>query len=258
MSLLLLAILLSSAPGATVTASRFSHDDWTNVLFRFVDEHGLVDYQALAQDRVILDRYLSAVRSVSPKSQPELFPAPADQLAYYLNAYNALVFDGVLMRGPEEESVWKGGLISGYRFFVAMKVIVGGEKTNLKKLEDKMIRRQFQDPRVHAALNCASISCPRLPRKAFDPEHVDDELDAAMREFVGNEKNVRVDHASQVVYLSRIFSWFAEDFLTDEKGRGNERPSLIDYVNRYRSPEARISEKFKVRFLEYDKGINSG
>lgn len=131
-----------------------------------------------------LDSWLARLARQGPKSEPSLFPERNDRLAYYVNAYNALVFQGVLSRGPEKESVWKGGLFSGYSFFVSMKVRLDGETWSLKALEDDLIRKGFADPRIHAALNCASIGCPRLPREAFVPEKLEAQLDAAMREFV--------------------------------------------------------------------------
>ena len=133
---------------------------------------------------------------------------------------------------------------------------MGGEKTNLKRLEDKVIREGFTDPRVHAALNCASVSCPRLPKKAFDSERLDEELDAAMAEFVSSEKHIRLDHASQELHLSRIFDWYREDFLDYERRHSNPEPTLIDYVNRYREEGARVPQNYTVRFLKYDKRIN--
>jgi hypothetical protein len=238
------------------SSSSFSYSGWNAVLSKVVDDRGTVDYGALAKDRAALDRFLTAVERTSPDSNPALFPARADQLAYYLNAYNAWVFRGVLARGPERESVWRGGLVSGYSFFVGMDVVLGGVKTNLKKLEDKTVRAQFADPRVHAALNCASLGCPRLPRKAFEPPTLDAELDAAMREFVSEERNVAVDAAARTVTLSKIFDWFAGDFLAFEKKQGNADPNLIDYVNRYRPAGARVPRDLKVRFAAYDKRLN--
>ena len=246
--------LLSAGGVRASDGEAFSHDDWTSVVERYVDEAGLVDYERLAGDRAALDRYLDEVHRISPLSHPERFPTRNDALAYYLNAYNALVFEGVLSRGPERKSVWRG-LISGYAFFVRMKVTIGDEETNLRKLEDT-IRKDFADPRVHAALNCASIGCPRLPRKAFDHRRLDEELAAAMREFVSDERHVRFDANSRTVHLSKIFDWFKDDFLDHERLNGREKPRLVDYVNRYRLPEAAIPPSSRVRFLKYDKGIN--
>lgn len=238
-----------------LAAERFSHADWTAVLERFVDDKGLVDYGSLADDRTVFDRYLTSIEQVSPKSHPNLFPTDHEALAYYINAYNAQVFNGVLDRGPEQKSVWRG-LISGLNFFVRMPIVVGGEKTNLKQLEDNVIRKDFKDPRIHAALNCASLGCARLPRKAFEAERLDEELDAAMEEFVADPRNVQIDDGRGVVSLSKVFRWFKSDFLDDERRRGNPDGSLIDYVNRYRASAEQIPSTYKVRFLDYDKRIN--
>lgn len=251
-----LLALPAAAAGETKAPPAFSHDDWTAVLQRFVDDRGLVDYTGLAQDRAVFDRYLAAVRAVSPRSHPGRFPTRDDALAYYLNAYNAQVFQGVLSRGPEAESVWRG-LIPGYGFFVGMDIVVGGETTNLKTLEDEWIREGFRDPRVHAALNCASLGCPRLPRAAFEPARLDEQLDAAMRGFVGEERNCRVDAAARTVTLSKIFDWFRGDFLAYQREQGDGDPALIGYVNRFRAPGERIPGDYRVEFAPYGKGINA-
>ena len=249
---MLAAGLVSS--GQAIAA--FSHDQWTAVLERFVDDAGRVDYHALNADRTQFDDYVRRIETDGPRSSPEEFPTRNDRLAYYINAYNALVFDAVLDRGPEEKSVWRG-LISGLKFFVRTKVTVDGEVTNLKRLEDDLIRDQFADPRIHAAVNCASISCPRLPREAFTAPMLDAQLDAAMREFVSTASHVHVDDASETIYLSKIFDWFTDDFLEWEQAQGATEPTLVGYVNRYRAPDSRLPEGYRVRFLKYDKGINS-
>lgn len=252
----LAAALLLAAGGPAAAAEPFRHDDWTAVLERFVDGRGLVDYQGLARDRAVFDRYLEAVERFSPRATPERFPTRDHALAYYLNAYNALVFQGVLARGPETESVWRG-LVSGLAFFVRMKVTVGGERMSLKHLEDELIRKGFQDPRIHAALNCASISCPPLPRQAFAAATLDTQLDAAMRAFVADPRNCQVDHRAERVRLSGIFDFFPADFLAYERAEGNPDPNLIDYVNRYRAADAQLPRGYRVAFFEYDKGINA-
>ncbi|MCG8457594.1 MAG: DUF547 domain-containing protein, partial [Holophagales bacterium] len=122
-------------PEAPGEPESFDHSDWTRVLQRFVDERGMVDYEGLYRDRGVFDGYLRSVETYSPESNPGLFPTRDHALAYYLNAYNAQVFAGVLSRGPEKRSVWRG-LISGLEFFGRMKIVIGGRRTNLKKLED--------------------------------------------------------------------------------------------------------------------------
>jgi hypothetical protein len=241
----LAGVTISRMAGAAEPASPgFSHDVWGKVLREFVDNRGRVDYAALASSRQDLDTYVSRIEKEGPRTTPQAFPSSAHKLAYYLNAYNALVFKGVLARGPEKESVWKGGLISGYSFFVGMKVRVDGEETSLKSFEDKVIRAQFKDPRIHAALNCASIGCPRLPQEAFEPSRLEQQLDAAMTEFVEEERNVSLNEK-------------ARDVLDHEKAKGTARPVLIDYINRYRKSKPALDRTLKVRFFDYDKRINS-
>jgi hypothetical protein len=248
------AVLALASPARA--ASKFPYDDWNKVLGKFVDVRGYVNYDALAKDRADLDRFLAAIERTSPRSSPELFPAKNDQLAYWLNAYNAQVFKGVLARGPEKESVWKGGLISGYSFFVGMDIVLGGEKLNLKKLEDKTVREGFKDPRVHAALNCASKSCPRLPQVAFDPEKLDEQLDEGMRGFVAEARNVMIDDVAKTVTLSKIFDWFSGDFTGYEKAHGNPDGTQADYANRYRGALPKIPKGYAMKFFEYDKSVN--
>lgn len=240
----------------STSSEPFSHADWRTVLERFVDARGLVDYRGLAEHREVFDRYLASIRTVSPESAPERFPGAHAALAYYLNAYNAMVFEGVLTKGPDLDSVW-GWTGTGAGFFVGMKITIGGRKTNLKKLEDDVVRAQFHDPRIHAALNCASLGCPRLPQEPFLDETLDAQLDAAMMEFVARPDVVQVDSSSGSVTLSKIFDWFAEDFLAHERSRGAAEPSVIGYVNRCREPSALIPLGSRVEFAPYDKRLNS-
>ena len=247
-------LLVATALPVSHAATEYDPGLWAAVLEAYVDDRGFVDYAGLSEDREVLDRYLAQVKSTGPESNPELFPDRWHELAFYINAYNALVFEGVLARGPETESVWKG-LISGLNFFVRMDILIDGQQTNLRNLENKVIRDRYGDPRIHAALNCASVSCPRLPRMPFDAENLDRELDQAMAEFVANPDHVRVQE--DTLYLSKIFDWFEEDFTDFEKSNGNTTPHITDYINRYMPAGQEISPDLKVRYVKYDKGINS-
>ena len=249
-TLMLLALLPPAA-----SAASFSHADWTAVLERFVDDRGRVDFAALDRDRTALDRYLSSLERVSPDSSSALFATRAEQLAYWINAYNAAVVAGVLDRGVETPSVWGDGFF-GIGFFTVERARLGGRRMSLKSLEDDIVRARFRDPRVHAALNCASIGCPRLPRRAFEGATLEADLDAAMREFVAEPRNCKVDLAARTVWLSKIFDWFEDDFVGFEKERGTAGSRVIDYVNRYRADGAQIPPGLRVRFLEYDKRLN--
>lgn len=237
------------------TVKAIDHGPWTASLSRFVDERGLVDYRGLAKDRATFDAYVQLVETVSPQNRPDLFPTRNHELAFYLNAYNALIFKGVLARGPEEESVWKG-LVSGLNFFKMMSIVVGGRSTNLSDLENDIIRARYLDPRIHAALNCASIGCPRLRREAYLPENLDAQLDQACRDWVNDPYHVAPDPAGARVRVNKIFDWFADDFKNEEKRRGAAAPGTLSWINRYRSSEAQIPANYRLEINDYDKAIN--
>jgi hypothetical protein len=234
-------------------AAAFSYDDWNDVLALYVDGNGLVDYQGLAADREALDRFVALIETTGPKSDPQAFPTREHKLAYYINAYNAHVFKGVLGLSPDAKTVW-GVTGTGLGFFVRMKVIVDGEKMSLKSLEDDIIRDGFKDPRIHAALNCASVGCPQLPRVPFSPERLDEQLEAEMTKFVNEERNCKIDEAAGTATLSKIFDWFRKDFEEFEAERGGG--GLREYINRYRPADSQLSAGLKLKFSKYDKRLN--
>ena len=255
-SRLVLAIVCAMVLGTMSTPARaadFSYDDWNEVLETYVDHNGLVDYQGLAADRQALDRFVALIETTGPKSDPDAFPTREHQLAYYINAYNAHVFKGVLELAPDVKTVW-GFSGTGLGFFVRMKVIVDGEKMSLKSLEDDIIRDGFKDPRIHAALNCASVGCPQLPRVPFLPERLDEQLEAEMTKFVNEERNCRIDRDAGTATLSKIFDWFRKDF--EEYEAANGGGGLREYINRYRPGDSRLSADLKLKFSKYDKRLN--
>ncbi|ANM31441.1 hypothetical protein ABI59_20485 [Acidobacteria bacterium Mor1] len=251
---ILVALWALASPLFAGGAPADPHGDWARALGTHVDEQGLVDYIGLAEDREALDRYLAFVHRVSPDSAPDAFPTRDHELAHYLNAYNALVFEGVLGLEPGIDTVWGNG--DGAGFFSNMPVLVGGTKTNLQDLENKIIREQYRDPRIHAALNCASMGCPRLPMEPFRGETLDAQLDAAIREFVNDPRHVGFDAAAGTVRLSKIFDWFAGDFIADQERNGHPDRTALGYINRYRAAGSEIPANARVEIPAYDKRLN--
>lgn len=190
------------APGA------FPHVQWTQILQKSVDTVGRVDYKGLQEHPEELRAYTALLAAYGPDNHPELFPDRTDQLAYWLNAYNANVIAGVV-DWPGLISVGQDK-ITQTRFFYLSFYEIGGSYYSLHGLENDVIRAQFQDPRVHFALNCDSMGCPRLPQEAFVPERLEQQLDAAALEFVNNPQKVRVE--GNTLYVSQIFEWYAGDF----------------------------------------------
>lgn len=217
--------------------------DWALVLANYVDAQGRVDFRGLAGNPAPLDRVVADIAGRAPNNDPASFPNRADALAFHLNAYNALAMAQVLRFDIPDRLSMLGRL----NFFKLTQVTVGGMKLSLYDYEKDVIRA-FGDERVHFALNCMSVSCPRLPRQAFAGATLDRQLAAAADEFLNEPRNVRADDPGRVLHLTAIFDFYTADFLA-------RSPTLIAYVNRYRHEP--IPDDYRVEFLTYDWTINT-
>jgi len=221
-----------------------SRDAWARVLDTAVDDTGRVDFAQVARNPHDLYLYLDYVATVSPTSHPEMFPARADKLAYYINAYNALALYGVIAYGAPDDL---SRFLDRARFFKLTEYRVGGRWISLYDFENDVIR-PLDEPRVHFALNCMSVGCPRLPRSPFRAAQLDAQLDAVAQEFFNSKKYVQVDTPQRVARLSEIMDFYTEDFVNERHA-----PSLVAYVNRYR--QERIPEDFRAEFIPYDWSV---
>lgn len=210
---------------------------FADLLARHVDGEGRVDYVGLAAERGALDRYVATLAEVGPRTRPELFPDEAARLAYLLDAYNALVLFQVLERRP------LGSVADAkYDFFYFTCFPLDGDTLNLYDLENERIRGSFHEPRVHFALNCASVGCPRLPAEPFSGERLELQLAREQERFLYEERNVAVIDGT--LWLSAIFDWYEDDFAPDP-GRwvAARRPDLPAFQT--------------VRFRPYDWSLNA-
>ena len=215
---------------------------WARVLTDFVNDRGEVNFRGLAKNQSDLDAFIAYIAKTSPESSPESFPTRESRLAYHLNAYNALSMWNVIDSGIPRS-------LSGPRkvwFFGFKKVQVGGRSMSLYAYENEVIR-PMGDERVHFALNCMSVGCPRLPRVPFTARDVDDQLERKASRFFAEPRNLQRVPERNTVRLSAILSFYTEDFL-------RRSPSLIAYVNRHL--RERIPENYKIEFIDYDWTVN--
>src|SRR5205807_2470609 len=183
----LITLLLLPARAGFAQPSGFDHSAWQRVLTQFVNERGEVNYASLKQNSADLDTYAAVLAQDSPDSSPALFPTRDAELAYWINAYNACVLKGVIDHYPTRSVL---AIKSPYGFFLRLRYRLGGKSLTLYTLENKIIRKRYQDPRVHFALNCASRGCPRLPQQVFEGATLDRVLDEKAREFIADPKKV--------------------------------------------------------------------
>ncbi len=237
---LLLGAQVVSAPAQTRQPDPYLQ--WARVLERFVDDRGEVDFHRLAGERTDLDAFLGYVARVGPRTAPESFSGRDAALAYYLNAYNALSMFNVIDSGFPESL---GGLTKLW-FFGIKRFPVDRERTSLYSLENDVIR-PLADERVHFALNCMSVGCPRLPRVPFRAVELDRQLDGAARGFFGESRNLQVVPDRKLVRVSSILKFYSGDFLA-------KSPTLIDYINKYATQS--IPGDYRIEFIDYDWTVN--
>ena len=256
-------------PSAPVTA--ISNDDYQALLGKYVGDNGKVDYGRWKDDAAdvrALDAYLSTLTSATPETRPDLFKTPTDKLSYWINLYNAVVLREILRRWPLDsvtDTVVNGAsyVKNGKGFFFDLELLVGGKPMNLHDIENKILRAQFNDARIHFAINCGSSSCAVLPKNAFDPSKLEAQLDGATAQFVNDGKDVVVDDAKRQVVLSRLFDWYADDFIVFAKQRAKlKEAGVVDFVLLYASEPLATrlrdakAKGYKVVFLDYDWNVN--
>lgn len=232
-----------------------------------LDEHvsdGRVDYGALRYDRR-LEQLYATIATVGPETHPELFEDHERPLAYYINAYNILTLVGVARSWPVESVQDIQGVlepVEGFGFFFARRYRLDGEKLNLYRLENHYLRERTGDARIHAAINCASASCPTLHDEPYYEQGIDMALDLASARFVAGDQHVRVDATNREVRLNEIFFWFEDDFANHAQhvGFGD---TLLDWIVNYASAQAASGliqaqeEGWTVRAQPYDWSINA-
>ena len=207
-------------------------------------------YAGLAADRAALDAYLSSLAAVTAP-QFERWPR-AERLAFLINAYNAQVVQKVLTRYPDLRSVWDFGRFFGNPFKDAFFTLLG-RRTSLDDIEQGMLRTPgaYDEPRVHFALNCASVGCPMLREEAYIAARLDSQLEDQARRFLSDRSRNRYDAASGRLEVSKIFDWYEVDWPRDYFAR--HAALLADDA----AARARIAAgEFKLDYLDYDWTLN--
>jgi len=258
-SLMLGLWLALSGGSAEAYGQEFDHSPWDHVLKEFVTEQGRVDYAGLKANPAEFERYVEELAARSPVSDPQQFPTRESQLAYWINAYNALVMKGVIDHWPVKSVREIGGL--PYSFFWRKKFVLGGRKYTLDGIEGIM-RKNLAEPRIHFAIVCAANSCPRLQRQAYTPENTDRLLAEAARFYVNEPRNLRIDPGQNRVTVARIFSFYHQDFekYVREKNLTGVGQPVLDYLRVYANEEHRRAldalNHPGVQHFDYDWGIN--
>jgi Protein of unknown function, DUF547 len=221
---------------------------WGRAL-ELAQHRGGLDYARLAADRSALDAYLASLAEARPESWEE-----PERLAFWINAYNAVVTYHVLERYPGLGSVRE---VDG--FFDELTFRVAGEERTLDEIEGRA--RDLGDPRVHFAVVCASASCPDLRFEPYSGQRLEAQLAEQTRNFLSDlGKGLRYDRAANDVWLSSIFKWYAGDFtggstLLAYVARGPVLAWVLPHLPLELGAELERREP-SVRYLDYDWSLN--
>lgn len=212
-----------------------SHLLWNSLLQKYVDAEGHVDFRGLKKEISVLDNYLHLLSENPPTENW----SKQDVLAYFINLYNAATVKLIVENYPVES------IRDIKQPWTAKRVEMGGRKISLDDIEHNMLRK-MDEPRIHFALNCASISCPKLNNVAYEAATLDKQLDKAAIQFINSSYNYITPAKAEI---SPIFKWYFKDF------KVNGKVDVIGYVNQY--SKVKMNPDAKVKFKRYNWNLNS-
>ncbi len=209
-----------------------------DALLRANVKNGVVNYPGFQHNAGFKD-YVAVL------AKPARFESKAAELAYYINAYNALAIQGIL------DGLSPATLLGRARYFKFKDWPLNGQSITLFDLEHKVIR-PLGEPRIHFAIICASKSCPFLRPEAYTAAKLDTQLDDQARQFVNDPFRNRFDAPARTANLSEIFKWFEEDF----KGAGSTQRYIARYASDPAVARGLAADAFKVTWIDYDWTLN--
>jgi hypothetical protein len=209
-----------------------------SLLQKNVDKTGRVDYQSLKNNETLLDNYLAYIQN----NEPTKDWSSNKKKAFWINTYNAYTIKIILNNYPLKSI--RDIKIDGKTAWKIPFVKVGQKRYTLDQIEHEILRKKFNDPRIHVGINCASVSCPRLWNFAFTEDNIASSLDNLMKEFINNTTRNKISKNN--LEISEIFNWFSKDFM--------KNGTIINYLNTYAA--IKISEKASIKYLTYDWSLN--
>ncbi len=239
-ALALLALALCASQSLRAESPAPWQQTYAGLLKKYAAPGG-VRYAAWVQDKADVAALRDVANAIAAADVSGL--GRDEKLAFYINAYNAWMLHEVIDAYPIK-SVTEIALLWG--IFTQKRIKVAGGQMSLNNLEKQIIIREFGDPRIHFAINCASRSCPPLQPIPFAARGLDAQLTAAARAFLSdNPLGLRLD--GRTAYVSEIFKWYGDDFA---KAGG-----VAAFINKYRTPK--LPPDAAIKFQNYDWSLNS-
>jgi hypothetical protein len=240
-----------------------------DVLTTYVNDNGLVDYKTLKRKRLALLSVLNEFADLDPNSYAAW--SKADKLAFWINAHNMCILKAVIDNYPIQPSRFKvifyppNSVMQLYNFWEKVDYTIMGEKYSLEELENKIIRPQFNEPRVCFALSYASTGCAPLRREPYYGHHLGQQLDDQARIFLESDKGIQIHREQRIVDLSALFQWYANEFKTKYppagplSDRDPTEAAILTYISGQvpkKDADWLARKIFTVRYMRYDWALN--
>lgn len=231
------------APSAARTTTPTDlHKSWNELLQAHV-KNSMVDYKGLVQEKGKLHTYCELLSSTPPSDAW----SRNDQLAFWINTYNAFTVQLIVDNYPVKSIKDLNPSLSVpllYTVWTSTKFKIGDEEYSLDDVENNVLRGKFEEPRIHFAINCASMSCPPLRNEAFTGERVQEQLDDQARNFINDPHYNKI--SQDKAELSKIFTWFSGDF--------KKHGTVIDFINQY--SKVKMDANADLSYMDYDWSLN--
>jgi hypothetical protein len=246
--ILLFSLLILGSLHQETSAETFDHSKFDQILKQYVDDKGLVDYNGISKD----PRFKEYMENLKSAKAEEL--SRNGQLAFWINAYNAVTIDKVIQWKPKKSvrETLIPGVWTSTKFFTTQDHIVASRRLSQDDIENDILRKRLKDPRIHFAIVCASSSCPPLAKFAFTEEDVQAKLEEETRKYINSSWGTRIDHAENTLYLSKLFDWFAGDFQF-------KSGTVLEFIKPYVGKDAMafLERNPNISYIHYDWALNA-
>ena len=257
----------------TEKPSKFDHlhPIYDSLLKKYV-HNARVDYRGFISSSEQFNTYLKQLGSVSEKDYVSW--SREEKLAFWINAYNAFTIKAIIDHYPIKSKLSLSSIIypkNSIRqingVWDKLRFQAAGKMVSLNEIEHELLRKKFDEPRIHFAIVCASVGCPDLLSEAYRADKINSQLESQAVKFVNNTiKGAQINTVEEMVKLSKIFDWFGEDFIDKYgstelfKGRSAKEKAVLNFIREHiKSEEERFflgSKHFKISYFDYDWNLN--
>ncbi len=238
----ILVLVLGSWGSSVISADGVDQGLYGDLLKKYVS-NGVVDYQGFKKEEAKLDQYLKVLEKTDTSALTR-----NEQVAFYVNAYNAWTIKLILSAYPDLDSIKDLGSLfkSPWKKKIAR---IDKNVMTLDNIEHDILRPRYKDPRIHFAVNCASKGCPPLRSEPYQGDVLDEQLTEMTEVFINDPHRNRLE--GKTLYVNSIFKWYSEDFNDDIVG------FFIKYARGGFKKKLKMHQKeIEIEYLDYDWSLN--